>query len=535
MANNTRAINLVDFTGGLNFRGDAFELSDNESPDMLNVDIDGRGGFVARKGWTRWNEMAFDSAWNPRTMFVHELSSGVDRIYIAANQHVVHTTDGVTWTQVTVGSAIDAKASPHNADFAPWGDTLYIACGNSGSDPAVKINAALTASKPTQAEGANFSPYTAPVAAFPHCNFIAPYSGYMFAAGTEESGDKFPNRLRWSHFNNPDAWASSDFQDFNEGGGPITGIVPMQDHLLIFKQSQVWALFGYDADSWQFVNVSREVGAPHRQAITRSESAVFFYTHALGVYVVAGGQTPQELSSSLRPMFTDAGFNATKSTEIWLGWIGQRLWFSVPFAESPPDDAVGVFVFDPTVGDGAWVRFASAWGGGLGPFAQTGFGGGAQVKLACARGVATVVVKLDDSDEPVDNIDSPIGFESHYVTRWIHGDMPTLKKSWRRPDFVVKERTSAHEIQVDVFRDYDEANPIRHKTINVAAGAGGAVYGAFDWGDGTLYGEPAKGSVIERGGSLGTARAVQLRLSGEPEKQWGVDAVVLKVIPRRLR
>ena len=33
-----------DFTGGLNLRADQFQLSKNESPDMLNVEIDPRGG-----------------------------------------------------------------------------------------------------------------------------------------------------------------------------------------------------------------------------------------------------------------------------------------------------------------------------------------------------------------------------------------------------------------------------------------------------------------------------------------------------------
>lgn len=39
-----RVRELKDFTGGLNFRADQFQLADNESPDMLNVEIDPRGG-----------------------------------------------------------------------------------------------------------------------------------------------------------------------------------------------------------------------------------------------------------------------------------------------------------------------------------------------------------------------------------------------------------------------------------------------------------------------------------------------------------
>jgi len=39
-----------DFSGGLNLRSDQFQLADNESPLMLNVEIDPRGGIFGRGG-----------------------------------------------------------------------------------------------------------------------------------------------------------------------------------------------------------------------------------------------------------------------------------------------------------------------------------------------------------------------------------------------------------------------------------------------------------------------------------------------------
>ena len=39
---------VSDFTGGLNFRADQFQLASYESPDMLNVEIDPRGGVFSR-------------------------------------------------------------------------------------------------------------------------------------------------------------------------------------------------------------------------------------------------------------------------------------------------------------------------------------------------------------------------------------------------------------------------------------------------------------------------------------------------------
>ena len=71
MVNRLEPLNLMDFTGGLNLRRNQFQLAENESPDLLNVDIDPRGGFYTRKGWQRWNandviDVEAGVAWKPR-------------------------------------------------------------------------------------------------------------------------------------------------------------------------------------------------------------------------------------------------------------------------------------------------------------------------------------------------------------------------------------------------------------------------------------------------------------------------------------
>ena len=48
----TQLYTLRDFTGGLNLVSDTFRLAENEYPDLLNVDIDRRGGFQVRRGVT---------------------------------------------------------------------------------------------------------------------------------------------------------------------------------------------------------------------------------------------------------------------------------------------------------------------------------------------------------------------------------------------------------------------------------------------------------------------------------------------------
>jgi hypothetical protein len=48
-------LQITDFSGGLNVRDAATELSENESPDLLNVVLDERGGVTKRLGYSKWN------------------------------------------------------------------------------------------------------------------------------------------------------------------------------------------------------------------------------------------------------------------------------------------------------------------------------------------------------------------------------------------------------------------------------------------------------------------------------------------------
>lgn len=535
--------NMLDFTGGLNLREDAFELKPGESPEMVNVDLDRDGGFVSRKGWTKTNAAAV-AGWDPRSLFVHELADGTDNVYLANDTLHYSTNDGVTWSEHAAYSLV---ADPHEADFAPWGDTAYMVRGSTLSSCSLDSAAAITSI--AQAETGTWSAYASPTTAFPFASFVASHAGYMFAAFTEEDATVHQHRLRWSHPNDPEAWLEDDYIDIQEGGGPITGLVPMDDHLLIFKPSSIWALYGYDAASWQLVRVSHDVGAPHRQAIARSESSCYFYSHPRGLFQITSGRYPIEISRNLKSAFESADFASAYTDNIWLGWMAGRLWCAVPYdTTTAVSDASVVFVYDPALrahGEhggqvGVWTSYKGQSSAtdtlALGPFAQGGYGGGERKNLACIRGATGHTVLVDDNEDPVDDLaGTEYNVVSYYVTHWLYMGQPGLKKRWRRPDFIVKERTNEWDLAIDIYVDFDEASAKREYTIVVPAGPAGALWGSFNWGDGTLYGGAAKGSVVQKGGNIGPAKAVQLNLAGEPGLRWGVDGIVFKYTPRRMR
>ena len=53
-----RAIRVDDFTGGLNLDSNVFQIRPNETSDLLNVDLNPKGGVSTRWGFRRINSTA---------------------------------------------------------------------------------------------------------------------------------------------------------------------------------------------------------------------------------------------------------------------------------------------------------------------------------------------------------------------------------------------------------------------------------------------------------------------------------------------
>jgi hypothetical protein len=585
MANRLEPLNLVSYVGGLNLRADQFQLADDESPDMLNVDIDPRGGFYTRRGWQRWNEQSIvdlearptQPDFQPRNAFLHVHANDGQWIYIV-EKNLLYSADVTAVFNPITGP--NCQAVGHQADFGAWGDDLYVSCGIGQTSYRLRQPstgpATVTAMAPE-----TWSEVDAPTFnTTPRAEHLEPHAGYMFVAGTTEGGVARGSRLRWSHPGVPDAWRQSDFIDIDTGGGRITAIASFNDHLLIFKSNTMWALYGYDSQTWQLVRVSSLIGCQGPHSIGKSETACYFYSASSrgGIYGY-GGTTPVCISENLRPAFE----NLLAYENVFVSWAGRRLWVTVPWrkdvgATSDPSTA---FIYDPEVGQGAWVMYRSEFGTPApvldGSDVQAKFPKAAlwSTEFAGVVILDTLSGAFDDiSDRPVlatvdDRIISTVDgldigvegltvtgqpFEAYYRTRWLHAGWPERKKSWRRPTFICRGVDVETQLVVEAFRDYDETNVRRSRTLVVPV-SGGAFWRedgfddplehGFDWEElgkldprGANWGAATTGSEIVRSGSLGLARAVQLRVQSSTLTQrnrWGVDGIVAKFVMRRFR
>ena len=556
--------NLVDFTGGLNYSTDQFSLATNETPDLLNIDLDPRSGFSTRRGWQRWNtdEIADVTPWQPRNAVVHTEPSG-DQIVFVVNDGVIYAApESATFTPI-VGPV--AQGTPHDADFVSWGSDVYVSCGM--LQPSYRIDQTMAA---TALAADSWSEVDAPVVnSMPHAEYCEAHAGYLFVGCTVEAGVNHFTRIRWSHPNRPDAWRTDDFLDIDAYGGKITALLSFRDHLLIFKTTSMWALYGYDDGSWQLVLVSSSIGCPTITAITKSETTVFFFSasNKNGIYAYAGSD-PTYISDNLRPAMREI----VSFDNVFVSWANRKLWVSVPWFKGQASlDPQSVFIFDQNVGQGAWTQYAAS----SGAIASVVDGSDINAKFPLAAfwstQAATMVV-LDVIDDAYDKIVIPpsLGalpdayitthadeeievngsstqqsFETYYRTPWMHGGSPDVKKSFRRPMFICRRTPHRVDLLVLQYRDYDEVTirrtglvPGVADDIQMWSDAGSGDPNGADWGGGARWGAQVQGASMSRGGPMGHCVALQMKVTPAPDtlmRKWGVDGIVVKTVSNRLR
>lgn len=572
MATNLQLFRQDDFTGGLNFRADQFQLAANESPSMLNVEVDPRGGISSRGGMTRINStpvlgnsyyigsslatedlltlvtedstnllyVALDlivessATWNPMDMFSFRSTSA----------HYLFLSTGYISTEGTVYSSTGGNFSDQGmpvtnefgAQFAPWGSTLYVTGGIGWNNMSWTAPGSWSFISPsgTTIFGTN-------VNHMPRSKFNATHAGKMFVAGTSESNDvgafvDYPNRIRWSDENNPLRWTASNFIDINDGGQNITGIASFNGTLVIFKEQSTYAILGYNSDNFQVVQLSANLGTVSPRTFVVTEQGIYFLHWPDGLYFYTGQQI-LDVFQNIRPIIQKGRVNSAALSKVSVSYINNRIWVSMPYSESSnvTDETVSL-VHDPSLGGGSWTMFSTSDGYGI-RAGCTFVALDNTVTHVAVHPKVDSVFKVDIYDTQTDNfVGNDESFASYYRTRWIDGGNYSQKKMFRRPDFVLKQATTARNIDVGVYHDYEEAvgSEQRRFVLAVPASGTGLVWGISNWNQ-AVWGTNNAGAFVKTAQNMGLARSVQLQIDGPSGKSWGMDSFTVKYSPRRVR
>jgi hypothetical protein len=433
-----------------------------------------------------------------------------------------------------------------------------------------KWTAGATYATSLLASGPTWQPYSQPTGGYmPRAELNVTHANKMFVANTYEDGVAYPNRLRWSHENLPEDWYQDDYIDINAGGEGIRGIVIVDGQLLIFKQKAIYLLMGYDADSFQLVEMSTNLGIDYPQQATYGSGGVYFFDFPNGLYFYnRNGIT--DIFERIRPIIINNEINTTVLDDITLSFVNNRLWMSMPYQDeaigSPPAYPSVNFIFDSTIGpNGAYTMYQSApaLSDDATPVEIPGFGLLSGTEWRDGNDTAWFLMINPDGDYPyvfsVDDYeytsdDYLVGatpsltgkFKSSYTTAWFDDGRYVQLKSFLRPYFVMKEVDAPTAVLLKIYKDFNESTVKGGiRTIDLNPTVSGGVYGTGVYGT-AIYGTDTAGASIKRKGisPLGRAYSIQLEFEGpdsatdailSPGRKWGINSIAYKYKRRKIR
>jgi hypothetical protein len=559
---------IRDFTGGINFRADQFQLAPNESPYILNMEIDPRGGVFSRAGYQVFNDTAVSGNWKPKGLYNYKYSTD-PQLMLTTGYDSTGPTDGRVYYADTGNknfTTLDSAAStplnvksPNGAGMAQWEDTLYIALGKDATQ-MYKWTASNTYATALTASGPTWQQYTNPVGGYmPRAEISIAHANKLFVANTYENGTAYPNRVRWSHENLPEDWYVDDYIDIIAGGEGITGLRIVDGQLLIFKPKAIYLLMGYDADSFQLVEISTIVGIDIPQQATEGDGGVYFFDYPKGLFFFDRNGL-QNIFDRLAPTIDENKINAQKLNEVTLGFVNNRLWTSAPYdwqsTGVPQTTSTVNFVFDGSIGQrGAFTMFQSAdeFGlyGGLDWYDSDEEVYHLMINPDPNFPFVFLVDEYEAGNIPVTDKDAVLqgatpnttgSFVTTYTTSWFYNDRYVQDKTFVKPLFVVRDVQEDTLLGIRVYHDFNTSTVAVSTGLILDAQATGALYGTGIYGTG-IYGVQSLPVGLQAGSRLKKAKAVLLQFNGPddntaaqyPGRYWGINSIAYKFKSRKVR
>ena len=565
MPGRVQLLALRDFTGGLNYLTDPYQLRPSESPEALNVDMLPAGGVKRRQAVRTLNAVALSSV--PTNLFAYYSQS---QIVAQVGQTIAYGTASGSFTAVSQAAApFDVaftgvmRAAAMGRLTGSVGDNLYL---TRGTNLAVRWNGSAATALLDACGAYNDNIGAAAGGKFPRASYVTQWNGFMVAASTLEGTTAFKSRVRWSHPGEPEDWRTNDYVDVNPGDGDeIVGIAPFGERLLIFKHHSVYVMAGYSPETFQVTQVSSNVGAVSQEAIASSPLGVAFFDEGRGVFLYDGSGV-QWAWDRMQPKLADNSIPTAYRSRIVLGWHGARLLCSVPWETSTTN--ARTFVMDTRVGRGSWTAYAY----GVGSLMDFHANGVSHMDLATSP--TTGYILNLRAGTGLDNFGSgDAGFKSYFRTSWIDAGATGVRKRWRRPRFILSNM-NAGQFPITSWRDYvtcqagatstifvppclpqasegslstpllydsgisyDNSNEYDAGSVTVSVTTTPLVWGTGKWGQ-ALWGGQTNGTEPRKvmpGPALGRAISVQLQIQGPNDLDWTLDGIQIPYIVMRVR
>ena len=202
-------------------------------------------------------------------------------------------------------------------------------------------------------------------------------------------------------------------------------------------------------------------------------------------------------------------------------------------------------MYDPTLSElGAWV-LSDIDAGPM--FAYRPPNGAGTVYAGCVANTGIVVDVEDDqnrtSDRYVGSTEAHIA--SYFVTRWVTGKNPVVKKRWGKPRMITLAESSI-TLPITTYKDYDKAEQASSFDVNIVGRTSTSLWDTAKWDESdpasayvAVWDAIAKDLVtdVKALPTLGTAKAISMKVNGPTgtNNTWEVNALAFTYVPRRLR
>lgn len=525
---------IKDFTGGLNYRADQFQLADNESPKMLNVEIDPRGGVFSRGAQRSLNATAISGSWTPKRL--HDFA-GTTATLMLSTATKIYRAASSTFTTLQTSVGVDAIVTDtEGAMFSTWNDTMYAVLGSTSSSISWKTTDTYATIMSASGTAPNAWQSTATSAGkFPKASVVAVHANKMWVGNTVEDGVAYPNRVRFSFENAPTDWNETDYFDVHAGGSGVKGLAVVAGQLLVIKPKAIFAIYGYSTATFRVAQVAVGLGCLGKRAWAVGENSVYFFDATQGLFSYDGSSV-RDLWDNIRPVHNFEYINEADITSTTVSYINRRVWISLPFSDTGVQATTPTinYIYDPNL-NGVFIAHKSSDSKGLVSGTDWVNASNKAHHLMCHPS-SPYVMEVDLFDDAYDNISGiDVTFPSTYRTKWFDAGSYAYNKMFRRPDFVLKEAAQAQIIVCDVYHNFDEAENQQRRTFDIsqAAPVSGMVWGD-NWNTGKWSGGVVSSTLVT-GNNLGLARNVQLEFTGPTGQQWGLNSIGYKYQPRRVK
>lgn len=468
--------------GGLNSTANGLAVADDEATDLLNVDFDITGSIKKRNGYTRLNTTTVEAGKACTGLYNAEFSTSTTFVGVfEENLRKMDDLDG-TWDSVTVSGATITSGATNLCSFSMLNDILVFTNGNdvpikwigTGNAVGAGVPSGLTKSK-----------------------FVTTWENYMFYANVTVSSTVHPSRIYWSNIKDPDTWTATDWVEVGKNDGQkITGIHPLGDRLVVFKDRSIYCIF-FTGDSdvpFTVSGTSSSVGCVSGYSIQKVDNGLIFLSND-GYYYFDGQDS---VKKSDRITTTLGTFEESRFQYVTSCYQRSKNRYWSPHATSGGTTHGEIVTYD-TFND-AFSLYDSM---SISYICTLYTGGEERVYFGDYTGF-TYRADSGTSDHP-NGTATATAIEAYWKSKWFN--MGNIMEEKGVPHIVFYHQIASTLLQLSYSYNFESA---AQNTQTIYLGTSSATYGSALYGTDTYA---SSGGLVKRRDLTGRGKVMRLELS----------------------